>query len=114
MQASNLNQALGSPETFKEIWLNHQNGTSLCALINNDVGWLMYMRFKGDSGFSTRNPNSSSNNQIKFRLNNGQQDYYPESWTYDLKALSEAMLSFLDDGQLPSQLGWHDDSKDDE
>jgi hypothetical protein len=32
-------------------------GPILCALINGELGWLMYLREEGDSGFSSRNPN---------------------------------------------------------
>ena len=111
MQARDLIKTLGSPENFKEVWLHHQNGASLCALINKNVGWLMYIRFEGDSGFSTRNPNLISKNTIEFKLSNGQMDHYPEHWTYDLKTLSDAMQNFLSDGQLPPQVTWHDNSQ---
>jgi hypothetical protein len=45
-------------QQFREIWLSMgAGGPSLCALMNTNVGWLMYLRHdQGDSGFSSRNP----------------------------------------------------------
>lgn len=87
-----------------------KNDESLCALINGDIGWLMYLRFEGDTGFSSRNLNITSEEDIEFSLDNGQGDFYPKNWTYHLNTLSKAMASFLEDGKPPSQLEWHDDS----
>jgi len=109
MKPEELNQLLESPSQFKEIWLDGENGSKLCALINGDIGWLMYLRFEGDAGFSSRNPHISSEEDVEFILNNGQRDVYPKNWTYHVSKLSGAMRSFLQDGKLPSQLEWHDD-----
>lgn len=42
----------------REIWLSmHAGGPSLSALMNTNVGWLMYLRHDdGETGFSSRNP----------------------------------------------------------
>ena len=109
MDLEQLNRSLESPEQFKEIWLKGENGESLCALINGDIGWLMYLRFEGDAVFSSRNPNISSEEDIEFMLSNGQIDIYPKNWTYHINILREAMESFLKDGKIPHQVEWHDD-----
>ena len=36
-----------------ELWLNRSDGAALCALINKDNAWLMFLRGEGDSGFSS-------------------------------------------------------------
>jgi len=41
----------------REVWLESPSGSALCALINGDVGWLMYLRERDDAGFSSPNPN---------------------------------------------------------
>lgn len=110
MELDDLNQILSSQDQFKEIWLEGKNGESMCAFINGDIGWLMYLRFEGDAGFSSRNPNSTSKKKIEFMLSNGQCDIYPEHWTYNIDELVTAMQSFLVDGKLPRQLDWHDDT----
>ncbi len=43
---------------FDEVWVNLPDGQAMCALINDDFGWLMYLRENGDAGFSSRNPDS--------------------------------------------------------
>ena len=57
---------------FSEVWLcKPQGGPSLCALINGESAWLIYLRHsKGDPGFSTRNPNYAGPREamIEFRL----------------------------------------------
>jgi len=70
----------------------------------------MYVRFDGDPGFSSRNPGIMSDEEIEFRMGSGQTDFFPRHWTYHLAVLKEAMYSFLEDGRLPVQLKWHDDS----
>ena len=105
-----LDQLLQSPDQFKEIWLKGKNGESLCTLINGGIGWLMYLRFEGDAGYSSRNPNVTSTRDVEFILNNGQRDIYPENWTYDIHELRAAMQSFLVDGKRPNEIVWHDDT----
>jgi hypothetical protein len=37
---------------FSELWMHGAVGwPALCALINGDASWLMYLRFEGDAGF---------------------------------------------------------------
>ncbi|MDY6920513.1 MAG: Imm1 family immunity protein [Pseudomonadota bacterium] len=110
MTKDELIAALNSEDQFKEIWIYGQSGQSICALINGDVGWLMYLRWSGDAGYSTRNPDESSKDDIEYMLSNGQMDYYPKKWAYPIVRLKQALCSFIDNGELPDQLTWHDDS----
>ena len=51
----------------------------MVALINGEFGWLMYLRYDGDAGFSSRNPSyqGPSDAMIEYFLSNGQLDEYP-------------------------------------
>ena len=109
MNAEELEEQISSPDKFKEIWLQGNEGKNLCALVNNDLGWLMYLRHEGDSGLSTRNPNIKSEEQIEFSLNNGQLDFYPKNWTYPKHIIKEALLYFIHNNDLPPQVEWHED-----
>ena len=111
MNKAELEKQLNDGEQYKEIWLKGTNEQSICALINGNVGWLMYLRFEGDTGYSSRNPSETSEENIEFFLSNGQCDEYPKKWTYPLAILKEALFSFLDNGALPKQVEWHDDSQ---
>ena len=51
---------------------------SLAALINGDQGWMTLFRFAGDEGVWTFNPDCTSDEDLPFRLENGQLDHYPE------------------------------------
>ena len=41
---------------FTEAWITTSDGQAMCALTNEGLGWLMYLRGEGDAGFSSRNP----------------------------------------------------------
>jgi hypothetical protein len=110
MSPKELSNALNSLDQFKEIWLYGQNGESLCALINGNYGWLMFLRHEGDSGYSSRNPNAQSGEEINYMLANGQEDFYPKNWAYPIEILSLALHSFLKNNERPAQVQWHDDS----
>ena len=95
-----------------EIWVSDENGSSLCALLNRRCGWLMYLRFEGDAGFSSRNPSMEEAEEPKeaFRLSNGQVDAYPSAWTIDRKMVFDALVEFVASGQRPTKVNWHDDT----
>ena len=74
----------------------------------------MYLRFEGDAGYSSRNPSKPSKpseENIEFILSNGQCDEYPKKLTYSLYILKKALYSFIENGALPKQVEWHDDSQ---
>lgn len=110
MNKSDLDQILNDGEQFKEIWLEGPKEQRICVLTNGNIGWLMYLGFEGDTGYSSRNPAVTTNNKIEFCLSNGQCDEYPESWTYPLETIKTALYSFIDNGELPEQVKWHKDS----
>lgn len=103
-----------SDSQFREIWEEAANGQCMCALINGNVGWLMYLRESGDPGFRSRNPEYSGpeDETIEYQLNNGQRDEYPASWTYPVEVVESALKFFLEKNAPPLFIHWHNDSGD--
>ncbi|WP_353620343.1 Imm1 family immunity protein [Paracidovorax valerianellae] len=83
----------------------------MCALINGEVGWLMYLREPSDAGFSSRNPayTGSQHAVISYVLSNGQVDEYPAAWAYPLATVQAAIDYFRTHGSPPPFIAWHDD-----
>ena len=102
------------PESgFAEIWVSHGSFPTLCALINGDRGWLMFLRYEGDAGFSSRNPDyAPSHAELEFMLSNGQVDRYPAEWTYSRAQILETLEYFAHTRHLPAALYWFNDSGD--
>ena len=73
-----------SLSTFAEVWVDHDPFPAICALMNGNRGWLMWVRHEGDAGFSSRNVaySGSPEAEIEYMLSNGQVDRYPASWAY--------------------------------
>jgi hypothetical protein len=96
---------------FREIWEHHDSGASICALLNGDRGWLMLLRFEGDSGMSSRNPAYDGPEEavIEYRLTNGQRDEYPASWALPETLVMRALTHFKKTGKPAPFVTWHDD-----
>jgi hypothetical protein len=116
-------------QQFREIWVSMEaGGPSLCALMNTNVGWLMYLRHNdGDPGFSSRNPmydesdgiqsglafDSMFNGRhvpvINYQLSNGQLDEYPAGWALPERDIMRALEYFVEhEGRHPPFVQWHD------
>lgn len=95
-----------------EIWISEDSKTTLCALLNERCGWLMFLRFPEDSGLSSRNPmrEQIGSGDETFVLANGQADTYPSSWTFSRAEIFDALLEFVTSGGKPSKVVWHDDA----
>lgn len=100
-----------SQNHFKEIWVYSEDEQSMCALINGDYGWLMYLREEGDAGFSSRNPDytGSDDETMEFTLSNGQVDEYPLAWVLPVEIVNKALEYFEKNHKLPDFITWHDD-----
>lgn len=100
----------------RELWYTGPNGQRLCALINGEVGWLMYLREPGDAGFSSRNPSYTgpADATIDYVLSNGQVDSYPASWAYPIDIVMQAIDHFRSEGLPASFISWHNDANDKE
>lgn len=78
------------------------------------MGWIMYLRHKGDPGFSSRNqdykgPESAT---IDYVLSNGQRDLYPASWALPISVVNRALAHFRKENRPPRFVFWHNDSGD--
>src|SRR5258708_22425110 len=96
---------------FSELWLTPSSEwPTLCALINGDAAWLMYLQFEGDAGFSTRNPNYAGPPKatLEFYLSNGQRDEYPASFNITTPEAMRAMEFFFTAQQRAPWLVWHE------
>jgi hypothetical protein len=107
-----LEAALAIPcPSFLELWVELDDGQLIAALVNRDRGWLMHLRYAGDSGFSSRNPDyrGDPNELIDYKLSNGQLDQYPASWAYPVADLKRALRFFIETRRPPDWIEWHED-----
>ncbi len=113
--ASELADRLSATATMvhREIWLTASTGASLCALMNGDRGWLMFLREYGDAGFSSRNPNYDGppDATIEYVLSNGEVNSHPAEWAITLFEIARALKHFVEHETQPPFIHWHDDSK---
>jgi len=95
---------------YREIWIENDKA-NMCALAAGKIAWLMFLRFNGDAGFSSRNPNytGAKDEMLEFMLSNGQMDEYPLSWTLPEETWVKAILHFAKTGQPIKTIQWHDD-----
>lgn len=108
-----LRERLRTPRPqFLELWASAPPHRSLCALVNGDLGWLMFLRQNGDGGLSSRNPTYTGNPDalIEYRLDNGQQDQYPAAWALPLAEVERAFEHFFSYGKPAPWLEWRDNS----
>jgi immunity protein Imm1 of predicted polymorphic toxin system len=104
---------------FGSAWI--LGGPRLCALMNTNLGWLMYLRHDdGETGFSSRNSTFGESDAmlsglvfdglvggehvpvIAYRLSNGQGDEYPASWALPEPDVMRALEYFVEhEGRRP-------------
>jgi hypothetical protein len=126
-------------EQFREIWVDVGPGRPcLCALMNTNIGWLMYLRHDdGDTGFSSRNPTFYESDfaeaaiesglvydgeygpkhvpVIEYRWSNGQSDEFPATWALPQADIMRALEYFVEhEGRRPPFVQWHDDESQEE
>ena len=125
------NLAPFASQQFREIWVSvDPGGPSLCALMNTNAGWLMYLRHnEGDTGFSSRNPMFDKSDAtlsglafdgrygrdrvpvIRYRLSNGQEDEFPASWALPESDIMRTLEYFVQhEGRRSPFVQWHDDA----
>jgi hypothetical protein len=99
---------------FSEVWIFQTPGwPAICALFNGEASWLMYMRYKGDAGFSTRNPQYTGPQKamIEYDLSNGQRDEYPAAWNVTTTEALRALEHFLEQAAMAPWPHWFDDTQ---
>jgi hypothetical protein len=104
-------------------------GPTLFALLNTNVGWLMYLRHEGDAGFSSRNPMYDKSDVtlgglavngwfgreqvpvITYEMIGGQDDKFPASWALpELDVMRPLEYVVEHEGSRPPFVQWHDDA----
>jgi Immunity protein Imm1 len=107
-----LGVALAAPDK-KDLQLSvaGPRGGWLRAFFVEDKGCLMYLRYQGDSGFSSRNPDNSGDPTAthSFTLENGQVDEFPASWFYPRSVVEGALREYALYGNRPERIQWHAD-----
>ena len=92
-----------------ELWLSVPDGASMSMLRNGPNAFLMYLRFPGDSAFTSR-ASPAKPGTASFRLSNGQEDEYPLSWCIDVEQCYKALAYFfVNHGGKPDWVQWHQD-----
>jgi hypothetical protein len=96
----------------RQVCLYRPSGEVLCAQLNAERGWLMYLLFPGDAGFSSRNPayDGPPDAKYDFTLPNGQGDEYPACYWLPYRQVYRAILYFYVHGGLAPWITWHDDT----
>jgi hypothetical protein len=99
-------------EKFHQVCLERSSGEVLFAHIHAESGWLMYLLFSGDPGFSSRNLTYDGPPGIKypFELPNGQLDEYPANLWIPSGPVYRALQYFFVHGSLAPWVSWHDDA----
>ena len=109
IEAFSLELDVFDGELAFELWLRVPNGTSMSMLRNGPNAFLMYLRFPGDSGFTSR-ASPAKPGTASFRLSNGQEDEYPLSWCIDVEQCYKALAYFfVNNGDKPDWVQWHQD-----
>jgi len=71
--------------------------------------FLMYLRYEGDSGYTSRGHLDRSG-VASYVLANGQVDEYPLAWCIDPEQCYRAIACFFaNDGARPDGIDWHKD-----
>jgi len=96
---------------FLEIWIEGYGESALCLMTNRTKAFLMYLRYKGDCGYSSRDSSGDNENTIDFKLSNGQTDSYPENWTVDKKLGIESMIEYFRTGERSKNIDWEYDGQ---
>lgn len=94
---------------FMEIWIEGFDESSLCVMTNKEKAFLMYLRYSGDCGFSSRNSVVDSDKFCDFKLSNGQIDSYPENWTVDKELGFESLKEYFRTGERDAKISWEYD-----
>ena len=102
-----LNQ-IEALDTF-ELWVTTPNGPFMSMLRSGPHAFLMYLRFSGDAGFSSR-ATTPMQGKVAFTLANGQVDEYPLSWCLEIEECFQAIAHFLmHNGTKADWILWHED-----
>ena len=69
----------------------------------------IFLRYNGDSGYTTYNSNGNDNNIQNFRLSNGQLDEYNESMLIERELGLELLKYFLLKSEMYPEIEWKEE-----
>ena len=99
-------------QEWLELWMNVEDGPSLCMLKGGSVAFLTFLRYPGDEGFVSGG-DAGVRGVAEFRLSNGQVDEYPRAWCIDVDLCCKAVMQFfVNGGERPDLIAWRRDSGD--
>jgi hypothetical protein len=109
-----LRQAHWSEVDLYEVDDLGEEGTFFAlTMLTHDVrALLVYFRYSGDPGFTSRDPtySGSKDAMLDFRLSNGQIDEYPAYWTVPIEnALRALEYAFVHRARAP-WVSWNDET----
>jgi hypothetical protein len=96
---------------FAELWLSRL-GAALAIYKNGDRAFVMFLRYEGDAGFHSFNPNYTGRADVTLELfmQNGQIDKKPVADWISVEDAKQAAEHFFLYGERAPWLTWHDDS----
>ncbi len=80
----------------------------LIVLKSDDRALIMFLRFSGDVGFTSR---SNYPEQLLDFTVSGQKDQYPGNWTIPYEEAKKVIAYFFDHQEMLPSVLWHDDSQ---
>ncbi len=89
--------------------LRRQDSSLLAILMNASHSLGIYMRYAGDSGYSTCNPKSNPDSRQDFLLSNGQLDEYGEDMLTDIDTGYDMMRYFVLTGRMHPAVAWREE-----
>lgn len=96
-------------DNYKEIFIELEDGQVMTALINGKIGWLMYLRYEGDAGFSSRSSDKQETGVETFMFSNGEVDNFPLSWTIPIEKIYKAIEYSEVNKEKPPFILWNED-----
>jgi hypothetical protein len=95
-------------DSFKhaEVWINSENGSSICLLKSLDFTFLMYLESQDHTSLVSHSKSDTQGN-IDFLLANGQIDVYPLIWCIDKEyAYKGLAYFFVNSGEKSPYINW--------
>lgn len=95
-------------QKYAEIWLSAENSfPSICLLKNGNKAMLMFLRYEGDTGFTSRG-NFPAKPSVEFHLSNGQVDKHPGDWIISYEDAKKAIIHTFETQKKASFIKWHE------
>jgi len=88
-----------------EILISGHADSSMTVLTSENGALLMFLREKGNSGFTSRSRTNEKKDLVDFKLSNGQLDEYPTNWLVGHEEARRAIVEYKT-GQRLDTINW--------